>query len=60
VLFAVGFGASAFACFIFSASQIAYRQSICPELRGRMNAASRWIIYCGLRPCKSSFRHCGE
>jgi len=46
VLFVVGYGASAFACSIFSASQIAYRQSICPpELRGRMNAASRWITW---------------
>jgi MFS family permease len=46
VLFVVGYGASIFACSIFSASQVAYRQSICPpELRGRMNAASRWIIW---------------
>jgi MFS family permease len=45
-LFVVGYGASAFACAIFGASQVAYRQSICPpELRGRMNAASRWIIW---------------
>jgi MFS family permease len=45
-LFVVGYGASAFACSVWSASQLAYRQSVCPpELRGRMNAASRWITW---------------
>lgn len=49
-LFVIGYGASAFACSIFGASQIAYRQSVCPpELRGRMNAASRWIMW-GILP----------
>jgi MFS family permease len=45
-LFVLGYGMSLFACSLFSASQIAYRQSICPpELRGRMNAASRWLTW---------------
>jgi MFS family permease len=45
-LFVIGYGASAFACSIFGASQVAYRQSVCPpELRGRMNAACRWIMW---------------
>jgi MFS family permease len=49
-LFVIGYSASAFACSIFGASQIAYRQSVCPpELRGRMNAASRWIMW-GILP----------
>ena len=42
----LGYGISAFACAIFAVSQLTYRQSACPPgLRGRMNAASRWIIY---------------
>ncbi len=46
VLFVLGYGVSAFACAIFGISQLAYRQSACPpELRGRMNAASRWITW---------------
>ncbi len=46
VFFVLGYGVSAFACAIFSVSQVAYRQSVCPpELRGRMNAASRWILW---------------
>jgi MFS family permease len=46
VLFVLGYGVCLFACTIFSASQVAYRQSVCPaELRGRMNAASRWILW---------------
>lgn len=45
-LFVLGNAVSAFACAVFSASQSAYRQSVCPaELRGRMNAASRWLIW---------------
>ena len=45
-LFVFGYAASAFACAIFAASGLAYRQSVCPPgLRGRMNAASRWIIW---------------
>jgi MFS family permease len=45
-LFVLGYGVAAFACAIFAASQLAYRQSVCPPgLRGRMNAASRWIIW---------------
>jgi MFS family permease len=45
-LFVLGNAISAFACAVFSASQSAYRQSVCPpELRGRMNAASRWLIW---------------
>lgn len=46
MLFVLGYAASAFACAIFAASGLAYRQSVCPPgLRGRMNAASRWIIW---------------
>lgn len=49
-LFVLGYGVSNFSSAISSASQIAYRQSVCPpELRGRMNAASRWIIW-GILP----------
>jgi MFS family permease len=45
-LFVLGYASSAFACAIFAASGLAYRQSVCPPgLRGRMNAASRWIIW---------------
>lgn len=45
-LFVVGYGVAAFANSIFGASQLAYRQSVCPPaMRGRMNAASRWIIW---------------
>lgn len=45
-LFIVGYGVSMFACSVFGASQLAYRQSVCPpDLRGRMNAASRWITW---------------
>jgi len=45
-LFVLGYGVSAFACAVFGASQLAYRQSVCPpDLRGRMNAASRWITW---------------
>jgi MFS family permease len=45
-LFVFGYGVSMFACSVFGASQLAYRQSVCPQdLRGRMNAASRWITW---------------
>lgn len=45
-LFIFGYGVSMFACSVFGASQLAYRQSVCPpDLRGRMNAASRWITW---------------
>lgn len=45
-LFVLGYGVAAFACATFSASQVSYRQWVCPpELRGRMNAASRWITW---------------
>ncbi len=45
-LFVLGYGVAAFACAIFGASQLAYRQSVCPPgLRGRMNAASRWVTW---------------
>jgi len=45
-LFVLGYGVAAFANAIFGASQLAYRQSVCPPgMRGRMNAASRWIIW---------------
>ena len=45
-LFVLGYGVAAFAWGIFGASHVAYRQSVCPPgLRGRMNAASRWITW---------------
>jgi MFS family permease len=50
VFFVLGYGVSAFSCALFGASQIAYRQSVCPpDLRGRMNAATRWITW-GILP----------
>jgi MFS family permease len=49
-LFLIGYGVSSFSCAIFGAAQLAYRQSACPpELRGRMNAAVRWITW-GILP----------
>jgi len=46
ILFVLGEGASTFACAVFGTLQLAYRQSVCPpDLRGRMNAASRWITW---------------
>jgi MFS family permease len=45
-LFVLGEGVATFSSAIFAVSQLAFRQSVCPpELRGRMNAASRWIIW---------------
>ena len=45
-LFVGGNAVSAFACAVFSTAQPAYRQSVCPPgLRGRMNAASRWLTW---------------
>jgi MFS family permease len=45
-LFVLGEGVAAFSCAIFAVSQLAFRQLVClPELRGRMNAASRWITW---------------
>jgi MFS family permease len=44
--FVLGYGVDAFAWGIFGALHVAYRQSVCPPgLRGRMNAASRWITW---------------
>ena len=46
LFFPVGYAAAAFSCALFGVAQISYRQAICPaELRGRMNAASRWVIW---------------
>ena len=45
-LFVLGYGAEMFACSVFAAAQLSYRQSVCPpDMRGRMNAAIRWIIW---------------
>lgn len=45
VLFVLGYGASCFACAVFAVSQLAYQQAACPpDLRGRMNAAGRWLV----------------
>jgi hypothetical protein len=44
-LFTLGYAGPALSDAIFAASQLAYRQPACPpRLRGRMNAARRWII----------------
>ncbi len=46
VLFPVGFAATSFSAVIYNVSQLSYRQSVCPpELLGRMNAATRWIVW---------------
>lgn len=46
LFFPIGYAAAAFSCALFCVAQISYRQAVCPaELRGRMNAASRWVIW---------------
>jgi MFS family permease len=45
-LFPIGFAFSAFASVIYNVAQVSYRQAVCPpELLGRMNAATRWIVW---------------
>jgi MFS family permease len=45
-LFPIGYGVSAFSCVLLSVAQLTYRQTVCPpELRSKMNAATRWIIW---------------
>lgn len=45
-LFPIGFAFSAFASVIYNVAQVTYRQAVCPpELLGRMNAATRWIVW---------------
>ncbi len=44
-LISIGLFANSFSVVLYNVLQITYRQSVCPpELRGRMNAAVRWII----------------
>lgn len=45
VLFVLGYAVSFFSCTLFAASQLAYQQAVCPpDLRGRVNAAGRWLV----------------
>jgi MFS family permease len=45
-LFPVGLGAAAFSAVVYNVAQVSYRQTVCPpELLGRMNAATRWIVW---------------
>jgi MFS family permease len=45
-LFVVALFASSFQGVVYSVAQLSYRQAVCPpELRGRVNAASRWIVW---------------
>jgi MFS family permease len=45
-LFIIGFAASSFTAVVYNVAQVSYRQAVCPpELLGRMNAATRWIVW---------------
>ncbi|HZR49563.1 MAG TPA: MFS transporter [Streptosporangiaceae bacterium] len=45
-LFPIGFAFSAFSAVVYNVAQVSYRQAVCPpELLGRMNAATRWIVW---------------
>jgi MFS family permease len=42
----IGFAAGSFASVVYNVAQVSYRQAICPpQLLGRMNAATRWIVW---------------
>jgi MFS family permease len=42
----VGFAFQYFAAVVYNVAQVSYRQAICPpQLMGRMNAATRWIVW---------------
>ena len=46
VLFPIGFAAMSFSAVVYNVGQVSYRQAVCPpELLGRMNAATRWIVW---------------
>jgi MFS family permease len=46
VLFPIGFAFTAFSSVVYNVAQVSYRQTVCPpELLGRMNAATRWIVW---------------
>lgn len=46
VFFPIGFAAASFSAVVYNVSQLSYRQAVCPpELLGRMNAATRWIVW---------------
>lgn len=46
VLFPIGFAAASFSAVVYNVSQLSFRQAVCPpELLGRMNAATRWIVW---------------
>ncbi|HEX6526007.1 MAG TPA: MFS transporter [Streptosporangiaceae bacterium] len=44
--FPVGFAAASFSAVVYNVAQVSYRQAVCPpRLLGRMNAATRWIVW---------------
>lgn len=46
VFFPIGFAFNFFAAVVYNVAQVSYRQSVCPpRLMGRMNAATRWIVW---------------
>ena len=46
VLVPIGFAFNSFAAVVYNVAQVSYRQAICPpQLMGRMNAATRWIVW---------------
>ena len=46
VAFPLGFAAASFSAVVYNVAQVSYRQAVCPpRLLGRMNAATRWIVW---------------
>jgi predicted MFS family arabinose efflux permease len=44
--FAVGMAFFSFSAVVYNVAQVSYRQAICPpRLLGRMNAATRWVVW---------------
>ncbi len=45
-LFPIGFAATFFSAVVYNVAQVSYRQAVTPpRLMGRMNAATRWIVW---------------
>jgi MFS family permease len=45
-LMPIGFAVNFFSGVVYNVAQVSYRQAICPpQLMGRMNAATRWIVW---------------
>ncbi|MBO0806444.1 MAG: MFS transporter [Nocardiopsaceae bacterium] len=45
-LYPVGFAFMFFSAVVYNVAQVSYRQTVCPpRLMGRMNAATRWIVW---------------